>query len=47
MVVSEWPALPCLPAMQKQVGGALEAIRGVLAELGQRIAERGLEADVS
>jgi len=32
---------------QKQVVGALEAIRDVLAELNQRIAEQGLEADVS
>ncbi|KAL4450201.1 hypothetical protein ABPG77_010870 [Micractinium sp. CCAP 211/92] len=32
-------------AMQRQVSGALEAIRDVLAELTERIAERGLEAD--
>ncbi|KAL4421597.1 hypothetical protein ABPG75_010888 [Micractinium tetrahymenae] len=32
-------------AMQRQVSGALEAIRGVLAELAERIEERGLEAD--
>lgn len=32
-------------AMKSQVSGALAAIRGVLSELAQRIAERGLEAD--
>ncbi len=36
----------CNP-LQRQVSGALEAIRDVLAELTERIAERGLEADVS
>lgn len=39
-------ASPCL-SLQRQLSGALEAIRGVLAELGQRIAEQGLEAEVS
>ncbi|KAI3429707.1 hypothetical protein D9Q98_005792 [Chlorella vulgaris] len=32
-------------AMRRQVSGALEAIRGVLAELATRIADQGLEAD--
>ena len=31
---------------QKQVSGALEAIREVLFELNERIAEQGLEAEV-
>ncbi|EFN59785.1 hypothetical protein CHLNCDRAFT_56574 [Chlorella variabilis] len=32
-------------AMRRQVSGALEAIRGVLVELAERIAEQGLEAE--
>ena len=32
--------------VQRQVSGALEAIRGVLVELAERIAEQGLEAEV-
>jgi hypothetical protein len=39
------PFLPC-SALQRQLLDALQAIRGVLAELGQRIAEQGLEAEV-
>lgn len=37
----------CPAPLQRQVSGALEAIRDVLGELAERIAERGLEADVS
>ena len=44
---SRCPCCPCPPLLQKQVAGALDAIQGVLTELAERVAEQGLEADVS